>query len=198
MRAYLGCFRPTLPAQDPRPMQKFAQWFFGFLTWKRVFRALAWLASISGSKDMAQKPKNGQTSNFAPTNAILGGIWPLTVTGHNSPSEWAREPFKPSKDSQSHVVFNKKNILILDFGFSVDVYIMRGCLCIFGFSLMTSSSLPLRPAEPFFWHKVFFDFRPNLIFWGVLLIFLAFLDHKLGPMNGKLIREIPGNGLADR
>jgi len=30
---------------------------------------------------MAQKPNNGQ--NFAPTNANLGGIPPLTVAGDN-------------------------------------------------------------------------------------------------------------------
>ena len=94
---------------------------------------------------MAQKTKNGQ--NFAPKNTHLGWIPPVTVAGHNSPSEWARELFKPSKDSWSHVVCNKKNILHLAYGFSVDVYIMRGCLCTFVCSLMTSSRHPLTQIE---------------------------------------------------
>jgi len=57
---------------------------------------------------------------------------------------------------------------------------------------------PPWPAEPFVWHKIFFRFKAIFwIFWGVV-DFLAFLDPKLGPMNGKLIKEIPCIFLADR
>jgi len=42
------------------------------------------------------------------------------------------------------------------------------------------------------------DFIPYFDFLGVFIDFLEFLDRKLGPLNGKLIREIPENGLADR
>ena len=62
---------------------------------------------------------------------------------------------------------------------------------------MTSSSHP-DPQSHFFDTKFFFDLRPYFeFFWGVV-DFLAFLDPKLGPMNGKLIKEIPCIFLADR
>jgi len=63
MRACLGNFRPTLP--EPGQCEIFfVQCFFLFLSRKRVFRGLDWLASVSWPKIMAQKPKNVQ--NFAP------------------------------------------------------------------------------------------------------------------------------------
>ena len=86
----------------------------------------------------------------------------------------------------------------MDFGFYFDVYIKTGCLCIFVYSLITSSHHPLRPTESFFDTKFFLDFIPYFDFLGVFIDFLEFLDRKLGPLNGKLIREIPENGLADR
>ena len=155
MRACLGNFRPTLPGPGPQVNGTFFSLKVFLDSWleSESLEPLIDLLEKTGSKIMGQKTKNGQ--NFAPTNADLGGIPPLTVAGHNSPSEWAREPFKPSKDSWSHAVFNKKKILILDFGSSFDVCIMRGCLCIFVYSLMTSSIHPLRPAEPFFDTKFF-------------------------------------------
>jgi len=44
----------------------------------QVFRALDWLASISGAKIMAQKPKIGK--NSTPKNTNLGCIPPQAIT----------------------------------------------------------------------------------------------------------------------
>jgi len=57
---------------------------------------------------------------------------------------------------------------------------------------------PYKTRRAIFSRKVFFDFRPYFDFFGGGIDFSAFLYPKLGPMNGKLIREIPGIGLADR
>jgi len=56
---------------------------------------------------------------------------------------------------------------------------------------------PFKTRRAIFWHKVFSILGHIPIFWGFYW-FLAFLDPKQGPMNGKLLREIPGKGLADR
>ena len=51
---------------------------------------------------MAQKTKIGKHS--APINADPRYIIPMATTGYNSPAEWARELFKPPKDSERFVV----------------------------------------------------------------------------------------------
>jgi len=57
------------------PMRKyFPQCFYGFLTRKRVFRALDWLVSVSGSKIMPQKPK---TVNILLPKTLIWGEFHL-------------------------------------------------------------------------------------------------------------------------
>jgi len=86
---------------------------FGIYDSIRVFRALNWLSNICGAKI---RPKN---------------ITPRAMTGHNSPVNWVSELFKPSKDSWSLVICNKKIIKDFNGGFSVDVYMITARLCIF-------------------------------------------------------------------
>jgi len=77
-----------------------------------VFRALDWLASISGAKIITQKPKIGKS--FTPTNAYLGCI-PLQAL--------SRQPIElescsnPLKMGESLVVCNEKK------------YFRFGCCC---------------------------------------------------------------------
>jgi len=54
-----------------------------------------------------------------------------SATGHNSPSDDARELFKPFKVEKSLVLCNQKTVSVLDLGFFVYVYMMAGCLSIF-------------------------------------------------------------------
>jgi len=68
-------------------------------------------------------------------------------------------------------------------------------ICIFFDNVITP---PFETRRAIFLTQSFFDFRPYFDFLGGFIDFLAFLDPKLGPMNDNLIREIPGNGLADR
>ena len=107
----------------------FGSSFFGFYAIIQVFRARDWLSSISAVKIMAQKPKCGK--NYTLTNANLGYITPQDITGHNSPSDYARELFKPCKVDKSLVLCYKKNVSVLDLRFFVYVSMMARCLCIF-------------------------------------------------------------------
>jgi len=58
----------------------------------RVFRALDWLAGISGAKIMAQKPKID--NNSIPTNANLGCIPPQASTHQPIELESCSNPVK--------------------------------------------------------------------------------------------------------
>jgi len=74
---------------------------------------------------MAQKPKIGR--KFHPTNADPGYITPRAITGQRIELESRSNPLKTREVLQ----FAIKNILDLDVGFSVNVYMITGCLCIF-------------------------------------------------------------------
>jgi len=87
--------------------------------------------------------------------------------------------------------FSLKKIFKLQMSFFVDVYRMRGCLCIFVYIWMTSSSPGSRPIEPISWLKVFLDSRLQYESLEGLMDFLAFLVQKLWHKNQKFIREIP-------
>jgi len=58
-------------------------------------RALDWLASISGTKIMAQKQKIGK--NSTPTNASLGCIPPQAITHQPIELEGCSNPLKMGK-----------------------------------------------------------------------------------------------------
>jgi len=68
---------------------------------------------------------------------------------------------------------------------------MKGCLCIFVYIWMTSSSPGNRPIKPILWLKVFLDSRLQHESSEGLMDFLTFLVQKLWQIKQKLIREIP-------
>ena len=73
-------------------------------------------------------------------------LWGAFLPGNNSPSDWARELFKPCKDWWRYVVCNeKKNDSVYDVCFCFNAYMMIGCLCYF---LLTSAFLPDLPLRP--------------------------------------------------
>jgi len=82
MRACLGIFFafawPWAPAQCEF---FFTKSFVGFVTRKRVFRALDWLASTLGDKIMAEKPSFWQKLEFSKKETLATSlqIWPLVV-----------------------------------------------------------------------------------------------------------------------
>jgi len=90
----------------------------------------------------------------------------------------------------------KKKFSDWDIVFLVDVYKMRGCLCIFVYIWKTSSSPGSRPIEPILWVKVFLDSRLQNESLEVLTDFLAFLVQTSWQNKQKLIREIPTNRLG--
>jgi len=61
-------------------------------------------------------------------------------------------------------------------------------ICIFFDDIITP---PFETRRPIFLTQFFSILGHNLFFFGDLIEFLAFLDPKLGPMNGELIRKIP-------
>jgi len=102
---HFGAFAlPWAPAQCEL---YFAQSFLDLWLENESYRALDWPASTSKDKIMAQKPsfwqkfeifKKGDIGHFCPTLATRG--WQ---------PDWARELFKPSKDSWSLPYWIKKN-----------------------------------------------------------------------------------------
>ena len=103
-----------------QPNDFLAQDFFGNQAIIRVFRVLDWLSSISGAEIMAQKAKLGKKCN--PHERWPSVYYTHMIYGHNSPAGWARELFKPSKDGESLLVYNKKHC----FSFGCRLH----CLCL--------------------------------------------------------------------
>ena len=113
-----------------------AQVFFGNQAIIQVFRARDQLSSLSGAKIMAHKPKIGykfKSGKRLPQVVIL-------AKRHNLPADFAKKLFKPSEDSESLVIQNLKNFLVLGLGFLVDDIMIRVG---FSFFWMTSSVHPM-------------------------------------------------------
>ena len=68
---------------------------------------------------------------------------------------------------------------------------MRGCLCIFVYIWMMTSSIGSRTIQPILWLKFFLDSRPQYESLEGLVDFLAFLVQELWQNKQKLITEIP-------
>ena len=96
-------FDQLFQAVDANPLTHFlAQTFFGNLMIISVFRTLDGPCSISGTRIMAQKTHFAQKSKNCRKSMSL----PLTASSdkNTSSADYARELFKPSKDSWSLVV----------------------------------------------------------------------------------------------
>ena len=106
---------------------------------------------------MAQKTKTGK--NSTPTNADLRYIITMAITGHNSPTNLAREMFKPCKDWWSVVVSNKKNILVSDVVFLFMFTWWEYAYAHPVYVTMTSSSPGSWSNEPILWLKILLDSR---------------------------------------
>jgi len=87
----------------------------------------------------------------------------------------------------------KKKFSAWDHGFFVDVYTMRGCLCIFVYIWIITSLPGSRTIHQIWWLKVFLDSRLQYESLEGLMDFLKFLVQKLWPNFRILIREIPWN-----
>ena len=74
---------------------------------------------------------------------------------------------------------------------------MRGCLCIFLYIWMMSSSPGSRTIEPILWLKLVLESRLQYESVEDLMDFLAFLVQKLRQNKQNLIREIPTNPLGN-
>jgi len=87
-----------------------------------------WLAfCVSGAKIKAQKSK--KWANILLPQTPTWVYYARITFGHNSPADWARELFKPSKDVKSLVACNKKLFQFLDVTF-LFVNMIGVCLCI--------------------------------------------------------------------
>ena len=71
----------------------------------------------------------------------------MAITRRQNEQESLSNPLK-TREVMSFAT--KKSNLILDFGFSVDVYISGGCSCKVLYTSMASSSYPLDPQRHFF------------------------------------------------
>ena len=114
-----------------------------------IFRDLDWLSSISVAKIMAHKIKSSR--NCTSTNASLGYITPQGITR----LMMLKSCSNPLKLRKVLYFATKKSVSVFDLGLFVYVYMMAGCLWIFVYILMTSSSPGSRPNETIFWLKFF-------------------------------------------
>jgi len=97
-------FGPPLPGPGPQPI--------GLFFWLKIFlETRPKSASLEPLNDfLAYRERKLRLINQKLTNILLPQkpLWGHFSPGNNSPSDWARELFNPSKDSWRYAVSNKK------------------------------------------------------------------------------------------
>ena len=154
----------------------------------RVYRAIDWSSYISRTRIMAQKPHSPPKSENCRKSMSL----PLAACADcdNSPREYDKEPFEPSKDSWSLVVYTEKKLLRFGFGVFGGCRQREGRFC---FSLVFLLWRHLTDNEPKLWLKLWLDSRLEYESLEPLMDFLAFLVPKLWPEDPNLLRNMLSN-----
>ena len=120
-------------------------------------------------KKTLQHASSSASATIRRTRRLPKGGERIGALKNNSPTAWARDLFKPCIDG-----YRWRNPCSLDwkklsFGCRVfvEIYIMRGCLCIFVYIWMTSSFPGSRRIKAISWLKIFWFLGYNVSLWNL-------------------------------